>query len=258
MMKVHQQLKTITYCFAALIGLILLLIFSGAIGVKTLMQRQTYVDHTNYVMNQLEIAEREVTSADFAGRNQIISGVPNNKLSSLRQTALDKIEEIKQIVADNPAQVENIDSLTAAVTENFKIQDEQMRNVVKTDESITYRLDTTARRTAYNEAIETLFIRTKLTEINLLRNDRMPRLAVWQWRIVYFTAVVITLLLGMTIALFVAHIRLLKRNITAIALMEQAIQKSDLSDSQLHKELDILSKFVRQDITVTKVFEAAN
>lgn len=226
-MVIHKQLKAIVYSFVVLLILILMLIGSGIFGIKTLQQRQVWVDHTNYVMNQIEIAEKEFSSADYAGRNQVITGVKHPKIDLLRGSALEKIKEIKQIVEDNPVQLTNLDSLMAAIDQSYKIQDEQFDNVIKTDDSLIYKIDTTSRRIQYNETIDALFIRIKLNEMNLLRDDRMPRLAMWQWRIVYITGVIVFLLGVVSVILFVFHVRLLQRNILVTNFIEEAKHRSD-------------------------------
>lgn len=252
-MNIHQQLKSIVYCFAALIGLILLLIASGAFGVKTLTQRQAWVDHTNYVMNQIEITEQEFSNADYAGRNQVITGMINTKLPVMRETALENINILKTLTQDNPNQFESLNLLDTAIRDSFKTQDEQFNNVVRTPDAVIYRLETTTRRARFTELIDGLFVHIKLNEINLLRDNRMPRLTMWQWRLVYFTAVVIFLLLTVAVILFIFHIRLLNRNIEALAFMEKAIYTGESEQIKVSaKDLERLHAFVRQDTSELK------
>lgn len=250
MFKIQTQLKVINYCFGALIFLILLLIFSGMFGVKTLTQRQKWVDETNYVMNLTEIAERDFSKADFAGRTFLLTGSNNENLPALRQAAFESLAEVKKSIVDNPAQKENIESLEVAVRESFKTQDEQLQSVVKNGDSITYKIETTQRRTALIESVETLFTRIKINQLNVLRIDRMPRLALWQWRLVYFTGIVLGLLLAVSSALFILLIRLLRRNIEAIHYMEIALDNTESGRTSVPtKELEKLYLFLQNDVT---------
>lgn len=246
-MRIQEQLRLVIYCFILHLGLLFLLFASGVIGVQTLLQRQKWVDHTNFVLNEVEFAERAFSDADYAGRNQTLAGESNPKVETYRQIAFERLATLKETVADNPVQVENITTLESVMRSNFKIQDEQLQSAVKTNESITYKLDQTAQKMQFAESINNLFTRIKINEMILLRDDRMPRLAMWQWRLVYFTGVILLLKLIVTIALFFFHIRLLRRQVQVIKYMDEMKHKSESGQNVNERELEKLLHFIRQD-----------
>lgn len=246
-MTIHKQLKSIIASFIALIGLVLIVFALGGIFINTLMIRQQWIDHTNDVMSEIDNAEQLFNDADYAGRNQILSGVVNDKIGESREKTLKQLDRLQQLVTDNGEQVENVDSLRTTIDSSWKVQDTQIGSVIKTDKGVFYPTEGITLRSQYMQSIDTLFQRLKVNELNLNRLDRTPRLILWQWRIIKLAGFVLTLLLIILIILFINHVKILRISIEAVAMVEDLNLKAKKGDKDLEADFDKIATYIKQE-----------
>lgn len=243
MVKIQLQIKLITYFGYALIGLFACLMVSALIGGFTLLQHQIWVEHTNSVLKQVEIAEQFYQSADYAGRNRVISGLNPANLVEKREKAIAEISKIREIVSDNPEQMDTLNSLEADMRRRFENQDTQAETTVKNDTTIQYNLDLISKSVQFTESVDHLFSKIKIHELNLLQLERLPRLTFYQWGLMVFTIILLIVLVGIIITLIVFHRRLLRRLLFLGEKFDDFIHKTE-TDSEMERELIEFKKFI--------------
>lgn len=222
------QLTLFRIFLATKIGLNIIIALAVIMGAGTLRENQKWVDHTNLVINEVEIVRNQFQTADYTGRNRNLKGIRAADLGALRQEVFAGIDRVKLIVSDNPRQIENLGELATAIQNRFNSQDEQLSLIQRGETTITYPLAQVSRSSEFMEAIEGVFSEIKLNEINLLRLERQPALILWQWRIVYSLLAAIAFQFAMTIYLNIAYQRQLKKSIyVGERLKEKGLKKLD-------------------------------
>lgn len=238
-MSINLQLQLITYFFAGLLALLLLLILSGVFGVSTLLQRQEWIEHTNTVIEQVGVAERLYTEADYQARLRLSSGKDAEGLSENREKVFKAIEMLRASTGDNSAQTVRCDSLVTHVKQRFAAQDEQFKSRRANGLTIEFDKALVAQNNEFAKTIEVLFANLQLHEFNLLRLERMPRLYGWQWVLVYFTAALMVLILVVTTVWYYLIRRVLKRNQYVGQKIDETLHNGSTTDAKkLVKELE--------------------
>lgn len=242
--KLKRQMQMINYFYYAIMATIICLIIVGVFGIITLLESQSWVDHSNSVISEIKSARKKFLGADYAGRNRIFTNAKNEELTNLRQDALTSIKNLKSSVVDNELQTESINQLLTSVESRFQAQDQQFSTIVRDGDKIIYDLDVIAKNVAYTENVETLFSQLELNELSLIRLERMPRLVTWQWIITILGFVMIGILLTAMVAVFVLHRKTLKRMILLTEQINKAVHESAQEDSIL-KDLAHFSEYLK-------------
>lgn len=190
-------------------------------GASYIKEYQKWNDHSNRLINEIEIARNQFQSADYTGRNRNLSGSNQADIEALRAESLASIGNLKKVVSDNPKQVKNLGDLETAIRNRFITQDEQYQSLKREMNTITYTLDTLTKGTFYLESVESLFAEIKLTELNILRLERSPKIFQSQWTTIY---VLLTMIVG-SFAVTVYLNVVLQRNLITSLLIGRLIRK---------------------------------
>lgn len=251
MFNIEYQLRLIGVFAKILIGLVFMLIVGVGFGASTLIEHQKWVEHTNSVLNQIEIAESAYSNADYAGRNQIVHST-NIDLTPQREKALNEIANLRSKISDNNEQINNIAVLKSAIENRFKVQDEQIATIERSSDSISYKLDTVVKSIQFTEAVEKLFAEIKITEYNLLQNNRMPRLVSTQWQAVYFIIALLLILIGIIVLLVFSHKKLLKRMLVVGEKMDLYLEISE-ADEKFQQDFHKFAEFIKNESSVLPI-----
>jgi ABC-type sugar transport system permease subunit len=221
-MDSNLKLTLIRIFLALKIVFNILLIVGGTIAAAQISKFQFWSDHSNKVINEIEVVRKQFQTADYTGRNRNLTGVESNDLQGLRSEALSSLDRLKTIMPDNQKQIEHLDQLKREMIGLFAVRDEQFRNVKRENGSIIYPSDSVMKNVTYLESIETLFYEIKMVEINLLRLERAPTVFRWQWYTIYFTGIVIIVSLAVTIYLNIVLQRHVIKGLMLARKMEKA------------------------------------
>lgn len=120
-------------------SLLLLIVSSVAsyISIKSLLNSSILVDHTGKVINKLRDALTVVKDAETGQRGYLLTKneVFLNAYNGARKRSADLFKEIKVLIADNPQQLSDADTLLAASERRFAIM-EQLVEIKANDQTI--------------------------------------------------------------------------------------------------------------------------
>lgn len=218
-----------------------LLIIGGFVAADQISKIQFWNDHSNNVLNEIEIVRKQFQTADYTGRNKNITGINENDLNSLRQDVYQGIDHLKIVVGDNPGQVKKLDELKGVVVNRFLSQDEQFRSIKRENNTITYPYELVAASSIYLENIESLFYDIKMTEINLLRLERAPNVFKWQWRTIYFTGFVILASLAISVYLNI----MLQKSVIRGLMVSRRMGKLQKTEEKRQKHENEDKRYIR-------------
>ena len=115
--------------FVATIACVLILGIVSYLNIHDLQTNEKWVEHTEKVLYQSNKVSQQLLGAESTGRGYVITGKPQyqdryNQYVHLIKPALD---DLRGLVADNPTQIVNVDSLSFHVSERMK----QMQEVLE-------------------------------------------------------------------------------------------------------------------------------
>jgi signal transduction histidine kinase/CHASE3 domain sensor protein/DNA-binding response OmpR family regulator len=117
--------RNVLIAFGFSLLLLLLSSIASYISIQNLISSAERVDHTNNVISELDNINVMLQEAESSQRGYLLSGEPSflAPYEAASKNISEKIANIKQLMADNPAQLQNVSRLEYLITQRFSILD---------------------------------------------------------------------------------------------------------------------------------------
>lgn len=166
----QQTLLIILFCCAVAS----LLIMGGIAWQNKILSRSVrgWEAHSDSVLELSADTSKAQSEADLRGRLEMVGISNGTSKDVLRQAALSKIGQLKELVADSPAQLQNASEICEAIKVRFKTQDDTLNAAKRADNTVTTPVAQNINSIESVQRVQIAFLNFNTQEYALWRSRR--------------------------------------------------------------------------------------